>query len=158
MSTTTPVSTPIEDSIEIDATPREVWALVSDLKRMGEWSPQCHRMIVFGAVRRGAHTLNINKQGKLVWPTTGKVVRYEPQKAIAFRIPINGTVWSYELEPTADGAGTVLTERREAPEGISRLSGFATERILGGTSDFEVGLLKGIRKTLARIKAEVERA
>lgn len=157
MSTAAPVLPPIEDSIEIAATPREVWALVSDLRRMGEWSPQCYRMIVLGDVRRGARTLNINKQGKLVWPTTAKVVRYEPQRALAFRIPVNRTVWTYELEPTADGTGTKLSERREAPQGISKLSGFATERLLGGTADFEVGLRKGIEKTLARIKAEVER-
>lgn len=156
MTKATAVSPSIEGSIEIAATPREVWAVVSDLKRMGEWSPQCQKMLIFGDVRRGARALNINKQGKLVWPTTAKVVRYEPQKAIAFRITENRTVWTYELEPTADGKGTKVTERREAPQGVSKISGFATERLLGGTGDFEVGLHKGIEMTLARIKVEVE--
>ena len=85
---------PIEANIEIDAPPREVWAVVSDLKRVGEWSPQCLRMRVFGPVRLGARAVNLNRQGMRVWPSTVKVVRYEPQRAIAFRITENRTVWS----------------------------------------------------------------
>jgi len=53
---------PIEANIEIDAPPREVWAVVSDLKRVGEWSPQCLRMRVFGPVRLGARAVNLNRQ------------------------------------------------------------------------------------------------
>lgn len=65
---------PIEANIEIDAPPREVWAVVSDLERMGEWSPQCLRMRVFGPVRLGARAVNLNRQGVPVWPSTAKVV------------------------------------------------------------------------------------
>ncbi|MGI8536354.1 MAG: SRPBCC family protein [Mycobacteriales bacterium] len=144
----------IEASTDIDAPPREVWEVVSDLKRMGEWSPQCRRMHVFGDVRLGARTLNLNHQGRVFWPTDAKVVRYEPQRAIAFRITVNRTVWTYELTETQ--AGTRLTERREVPEGISRLSGFLTGKVLGSTPRFERGLQRGIEQTLARIKAEVE--
>src|SRR4051812_29945801 len=32
-----------EVSIEIEATPEDVYALVSDITRMGEWSPECRR-------------------------------------------------------------------------------------------------------------------
>ena len=38
----------IEDSIDIDATPEQVWSLVSDLRRMGEWSPQARKVLVRG--------------------------------------------------------------------------------------------------------------
>ena len=38
----------IEGSIEIDAPPARVWEVVSDLRRMGEWSPQCKKMIIRG--------------------------------------------------------------------------------------------------------------
>lgn len=145
----------IESSIEIDATPAAVWDVVSDLKRMGEWSPQCRKMIVFGReVKKGTRTLNINRAGKLHWPTNAKVVDFEPGKKIAFRIVENRTIWSYELEPTP--TGTRLTESRRAPHGVSAPSNFATERGMGGIDKFEDALERGIKKTLVRIKGEVE--
>lgn len=145
----------IESSIEIDATPAAVWDVVSDLKRMGEWSPQCRKMIVFGReVKKGTRTLNINRAGKLHWPTNAKVVDFEPGKKIAFRIVENRTIWSYELEPTP--TGTRLTESRRAPHGVSAPSNFATERGMGGIDKFEDALERGIKKTLVRIKSEVE--
>ncbi|MGI8954876.1 MAG: SRPBCC family protein [Nocardioidaceae bacterium] len=146
---------PIEANIEIDAPPREVWAVVSDLERMGEWSPQCLRMRVFGPVRLGGRAVNLNRQGMRVWPSTAKVVQYEPQRAIAFRITENRTVWSFELGETS--TGTRVTERRETPDGLSTLSAFSTDRLLGGTAEFEEGLPRGVEQTLRRIKAEVER-
>ena len=94
------MSKTLEASIDVDASPEQVWKVVSDLKRMGEWSPQCKKMKVFGGdVRKGTTTLNINRKGLLVWPTTAKVVEFEPNKAIAFRIVENKTIWSYTLTP-----------------------------------------------------------
>lgn len=145
----------IESSIDIDATPAAVWDVVSDLKRMGEWSPQCKKMFVFGsAVKKGTRTFNINRAGKLHWPTNAKVVDFDPGKKIAFRIAENRTIWSYELEPTA--TGTRLTESRKAPSGVSGLSNFMTQKGMGGTDKFEAALERGIKKTLVRIKSEVE--
>lgn len=147
----------IDGTIEIDAPPATVWKIVSDLKRMGEWSPQCIHMLVFGGeVKQGARTLNLNRQGWKRWPTNAKVVAFEPERKLAFRIVENRTVWTYELEPTA--TGTRLTESRTAPKGVSKLSNFATQVGLGGTADFERSLVGGIRTTLERIKAEAERA
>lgn len=147
--------TVISASIEIDASPNEVWDVISDLKRMGEWSPQCRKMIVFGReVKKGTRTLNINRAGKLHWPTNAKVTEFVPNKMISFRIVENRTIWSYELEPTA--TGTRLTESRKAPNGVSGPSNFATERGLGGIEKFEASLERGIKKTLVRIKSEVE--
>ncbi|MBK5217878.1 MAG: SRPBCC family protein [Propionibacteriales bacterium] len=145
----------IQSSIEIEAAPAKVWEVVSDLKRMGEWSPQCRKMYVLGGrVKKGTRTLNINHQGKLFWPTNAKVIEFEPEKKLAFRIAENRTVWSYELEPTA--TGTRITESRKAPHGVSRVSNFLAERGMGGIDRFEVALEKGIDKTLTRIKSEVE--
>lgn len=147
----------IEDSIDIHASPAAVWAIVSDLKRMGEWSPQCMRMIIFGGeVKQGARTLNLNKQGWKRWPTNAKIIAFEPERKLAFRVVENRTVWTYELEPTA--TGTRLTESRKIPHGVSKLSTVLTNTVLGGTPSFEAGLATGIRRTLERIKAEAERS
>lgn len=145
----------ISASIDIDAPPNEVWGVVSDLKRMGEWSPQCRKMFILGReVKKGTRTVNINRAGKVHWPTNAKVTEFEPNKIIAFRIFENRTIWSYELEPTA--TGTKLTESRKAPNGVSGPSNFATKRAMGGIENFEAALERGINKTLARIKSEVE--
>ncbi len=81
------MSNTLEASIDIDASPQDVWAIVADLQRMGEWSPQCKVMkVIGGTVREGAKTINVNRKGLLVWPTSSKVVRFEPNKSVAFRI------------------------------------------------------------------------
>lgn len=145
----------IQESIEIDAPLSAVWDIVSDLRRMGQWSPQCVRMWVIGEeVKPGTRTINLNRQGWKRWPTTAKVVVFEPEQTLAFRILENRTVWSYELEPS--GGGTLLTESRRAPRGVSGLSNVATQAILGGTEAFEASLAAGIRRTLERIKTEAE--
>ncbi|WP_026919118.1 SRPBCC family protein [Gordonia shandongensis] len=142
----------IEDSIEIDATPEKVWAIVSDLRRMGEWSPQCKKMIVFGGdVKLGTSTLNINRRGPLVWPTRSKVVSFEPDREIAFRIAENRTVWSFRIEPTATGVR--LTESRTAAGGATtKVSSTLVDKFMGGEKNFEDELAVGIRETLGKIK------
>ncbi|MGG7103264.1 SRPBCC family protein [Rhodococcus sp. 24CO] len=151
------MSNTLEASIDINASPQDVWAIVADLQRMGEWSPQCKKMkVIGGTVREGAKTLNINRKGLLVWPTTAKVVRFEPNKSVAFRIAENRTIWSYNIEATE--TGTKLTERREAPTGTSQVSQFLVKTVFGGNDSFEVELVKGMNATLERVKNEAEAA
>jgi uncharacterized protein YndB with AHSA1/START domain len=149
---------PLVATTEIDAPPATVWALVSDLRNMARWSPQCVKTFVRGGgpVQLGSLMVNVNRRKLLVWPTQSKVVRFTPEREIAFRVRENYTVWSYELEPTA--TGTRLTARREAPQGISDLSVKLTNRALGGVDKFVVELEQGMAETLGRIKAEAERA
>lgn len=147
---------PLEASTEIAAPPAAVWALVSDLRHMPRWSPQCAKTFLRGGeMKVGAKMVNVNRRGLLVWPTQGQVVDLVPEQRVAFRIKENWTVWSFELEPTA--TGTRLTQRREAPKGISDLSVKLTNRVLGGVDDFTVELQRGMQQTLAKIKADAER-
>ncbi len=150
----------LEDSIEIAAPAEKVWSLVTDIPKMAKWSPQVVKSTVKGGeVRLGATFSNLNKQGIKRWPTAGKVVRFTPPVGgtgeFAFKIRENRTVWSFHLEPTADG-GTRLTERRETPQGISHVSLVLTKVVLGGQQGFTEELRQGIRQTLERIKAEAE--
>ena len=146
----------LEASTTIAAPPERVWSLVSDLRRMPEWSPQCVKTFVRGGgpVALGSRMVNINRKGLLFWPTQSKVVRYEPGREIAFRIKDNFTVWSFTLEP--DGEGTRVVERREAPQGISDISVRLTKAVMGGVDDFTEHLREGMALTLQRIKADVE--
>ncbi len=147
----------IQASIEIDAPPAAVWAVVSDLRRMGEWSPQCKKMIIRGGeVKQGTRTINLNRQGWKWWPTRSYVKVFEPERTLALKIAENGTIWTYALEPTE--RGTRLVESRTAPHGVSSLSNTLTKHVLGGTDQFEAGLERGMQETLQRIKAAVETA
>ena len=145
---------PIEATVEIDAPPATVWALVSDLRNMARWSPQVVKTFVKAPVAEGSTMFNINRRKLLVWPTQAKVVRFAPEREIAFRVKENFTVWSYQLE--AVGSGTRVTARREAPHGISDLSVGLTRRVLGGVDVFTAELQEGLRETLQRIKADAE--
>ena len=148
----------IERSTTIDAPVETVWGLVSDLTNMGRWSPQCRWTHVFGGeTKQGATAININHRGWLHWPTQSKVVRYEQNAEIAFKIKENQTTWYYRLEKSgADGAGTKLTAGRDAERGTLKLSSILVDKVLGGQEDFTAELKQGLEQTLAKIKAEAE--
>jgi len=149
---------PISASIEIAAPPAEVWAQVRDLRNMAQWSPQTAKSILRGggsATAAGARFLNINRKGLLVWPTSTKVVRYEENSELAWRVKDNYTVWSLRLTPTATG-GTTLTSTREAPDGISDISVRVAKAAFGGVEKFAAMLESDMATTLQRIKDHVE--
>ena len=145
----------LEATIDIAATPDKVWAVVSDLGRMPEFSPTTLKMIPLGTPRAGTWTVNFNKVGRKYYPTTSRIVRYEPDQAFAFRMNENGTVWSYTLEPTA--AGTRVTERRDVPNGVRKPVRLMIDALLGGEQKFEADLVAGMNETLGKIKAAAER-
>jgi uncharacterized protein YndB with AHSA1/START domain len=148
---------PIEASIDIAAPPARVWGLVSDLRNMPRWSPQCRKTFVRGGpIGQGSKLVNINRRGLLVWPTQSMVTEFVPEQKLAFRIKENWTIWSFTLEPTTDG-GTRVVQRREAPKGISDVSVRLTKTVLGGLDEFTTELQQGMNQTLARIKADAER-
>ncbi len=149
------VSAELSASIDINAPAEQVFSVIADLKAMGKRSPQCKLMKVFGPVQEGTRSININRKGLLVWPTTAKVVRFEPGKALAFRINENRTVWTYELAES--GGVTTVTETRRAPDGTSKVSSFLVDKFMGGTDDFDREMVEGMNQTLREIKAEVER-
>lgn len=155
--TTTESQPDLTATTTIAAAPAQVWALVTDVARMSSWSPQVVKTVVLGGpVRLGTRFINLNHQGWKHWPTNAKVVRFEPHRDFAFRISENHTIWSFQLEPTADGTGTLVTHRRETPDGISALSRGLTAAVLGGQESFTAELRAGMQQTLERLKAEAQ--
>ncbi|OBK23281.1 SRPBCC family protein [Mycobacterium asiaticum] len=146
----------LQASIDIDAPPAKLWELISDLQRMPEWSPQCRWLRQFGPLRTGTRTLNMNRRNRLFWPTTSTVVEVIPEQRLAFRVDINRTIWSYDLEP--HGEGTRVTESRHAENGVSAFSSMSVNALMGGTESFERELVAGMNASLARIKAAAERS
>jgi len=144
----------LQAQIDIDAPPAKVWALVSDLRRMPQWSPQCRVMRALGPLRAGTRTINVNRRKLLVWPTTSQVTEFIPERKLAFRVNTNNTVWTYELEPIA--TGTRVIESRHAENGVKPLSNLAIGAFMGGVPSFERELIDGMNASLGRIKAAAE--
>jgi len=100
---------PTAASLDIAAPPEKVWALVSDLPRMGEWSPEnAGGKWVKGATgpALGAVFQGNNKNGFRRWSTTVTVVGCEPSKVFEFAVtsgPLAVATWRYDFEETDDG-------------------------------------------------------
>ncbi|MFE1593829.1 SRPBCC family protein [Nocardia sp. NPDC058705] len=146
----------LEASIDIAASPEKVWSVLSDLSRMSEFSPTTVKMVAVGGVREGAFTVNLNKVGWKIYPTTSRIARFEPNKAFAFRMNENRTTWTYELSPTATGTHLVETRTVDA----KGLPGWLQKTIkvaMGGEEKFEADLVSGMEQTLSKVKVAAER-
>lgn len=92
-----------------------VWPVISDLARIGEWSPECRGVVWLDGASGpgpGARFVGRNRWGPVRWRTTCTVVRWEPGRALAYDARhVTGacTRWTFELTP--DGAGAVVTQR-----------------------------------------------
>jgi uncharacterized protein YndB with AHSA1/START domain len=145
----------LQAQVDIDAPAAKVWALISNFRRMPEWSPQCRWMKPFGPLRPGTRTLNLNRRNRMFWTTTCTVVEVIPEKKLAFRVNTNRTIWSYELEP--NGQGTRVIESRHAENGVTAFSNLSVNALFGGTANFERELVEGMNASLANIKAAAEK-
>ncbi len=99
---------------DISAPAERVWAMVSDLTRMGEWSPENEgatwRRGATGP-RVGATFRGANRNGRKRWRTAGQVVDSQPGSSFVFRTSAVGlpiAEWRYEFQGTA--AGCRVTE------------------------------------------------
>jgi len=150
---------PVRDSVTVhmDAPAERIWELVSDVTRIGRYSPETFEAEwlegatgpAVGAKFRGH--VKRNGRGPVYW-TTCTVVASTPGREFAFGVgaadkPLN--TWRYELEP-ADG-GTDVTESFALTETPSLRLYWALLGWARGRTNRE-----GMRTTLERIKAEVE--
>ena len=147
-------------SLEINSSPERVYDLISDITRMGEWSPECVRCTwtkgstgpVVGARFRAA-----NKGGRgPAWFNTPIVTVADPGREFAFNRSgpgIGSYTWRYVLEPTS--TGTHLTESFEAERPLSKAMTWLTMKWTG-SEDRDQDLHAGMTTTLARIKAAAE--
>ena len=97
-------------TVEISAAPERVYELVSDITRMGEWSPECVRCSwTKGASGPavGARFKAANKGGRgPAWFNTPVVTVAKPGREFAFNrsgVGIGSYTWRYALRVHADG-------------------------------------------------------
>ncbi|HVC68915.1 MAG TPA: SRPBCC family protein [Acidimicrobiales bacterium] len=144
---------------DIAAAPDRLWAMVSDVTRMGEWSPESEGATWLGGAdgpQPGAKFRGLNRNGKKKWETESTVVEAEPGRLFAFRVTAAGfkvAEWRYSFEPTDSGCR--VTESWIDQRGrIAKALG----KPVSGVSDRATHNRAGMEHTLDRLKAEAESA
>ncbi len=152
------------DSITIDRSPDDVYAIVSDVTRIGDLSPICKSGAwddpATGAAADAWFTGH-NVIGDISWDTRCKVVTAEPGREFAF---VNHGVdganelvrWSFTFAP--DAGGTRVTESWQVlpayPDFV--LSGDAGADVAARIDGMAQMARDGIAETLANLKRVAE--
>jgi hypothetical protein len=152
-------------SIHVDRDPETLYDLVSDVTRMGEWSPICAACWWDddGGPRAGGWFTGRNQTPERTWETRSQVVTADRGREFAFEVNHGFVRWSYTFAPADGGpsggpsSGTVLTETWNfLPKGIAgfhdRYGPDAETQIAERTSAAH----RGIPLTLAAIKKTAE--
>ena len=140
----------------VGAPPDRVWKVLSDVSRMGEWSPELVRMVALkpGGLRTGQWYLGINRRKAVVWPTRSVVAVLEPGRTLAWDTKTSGARWIWEL--SREGEGTRVVHRRPVPRRLTALSDVFARVLLGGIAGHADELEQGMARTVSRLKAAAE--
>ncbi|MGI8753821.1 MAG: SRPBCC family protein [Acidimicrobiales bacterium] len=153
--------TDLEVAIQIDAPPAAVWKLVGDPTRMGEWSPETHRVAWSKGTSgpaQGATFKGHNQLGWRRWSTAGTIVAYEPERQIAWDVAALGLPvarWGYRIQP-GDAGGCTLVE--EFTDRRGKLIANVIGPVARGVRDTLAHNRAGMEKTVAQVKAVAEAA
>jgi uncharacterized protein YndB with AHSA1/START domain len=137
-----------------------VWALVADVTRMCEFSPENTRCDWLGNTKEpvvGAKFRGTNENGKKKWNTVATIVDAQPGRSFAFEVkagPLGVARWAYRFDPT-DSGGCRVTETW-----IDR-RGFIVRTLGGpvsGVKDRADHNRAGMETTLERLAAAAEKA
>lgn len=146
-------------STDVDASPTVLYDVVSDVRRMGEWSPECRRCEWIGGATGpavGARFKGSNRRGVARWSTKPRVVVADPGRDFAFvtgHLGRDMTRWSYRFESTT--GGTKVTESFEMLRDMPWYFRLA-DRLLMGVKDRKADLETNMGETLRRLKAAAE--
>ena len=143
-------------SVVINRAPDEVFAVISDVTRTGEWSPECHACRWVGGASgpavgvkfEGDNSAAIGPITLKKWTTTSEITACETGKVFEF-IAEGYTTWRYEL--VASGSGTKVTESYSYAS-ASGLQKFLYDTVLRRPA----AMNKGMQQTLDRIKTSLE--
>ena len=146
------------DSIVIARSPEDLYDMVSDVTRMGDWSPVCKASWWHegDGPTVGAHFTGRNELADRTWEMECEVVAAARPTAFAW-VTMTGTRWGYSFRPV-DG-GTEITESWEI---TPKTEAIFKERF-GDDVDNQIQAryelaLAGIPATLAAIKETAERS
>ena len=145
-------------TIHIDATPAQVWDLVSDVTKIGRYSPETfeaewthgYEGPEVGARFKGH--VKRNERGPTYWSPCF-VTECVPEQVFEFGVGRPGralNTWRYEIAP-AEGGGSEVTESFRLADNIGTKVYWALLGWARGKTN-----RKGMQRTLAAMKAELE--
>jgi uncharacterized protein YndB with AHSA1/START domain len=151
------MSTEVSVTKDIAAPPELVWAMISDVSRMGEWSPENQGGEWIGGASgpaAGAKFRGANRNGNKKWKTVATLVDVEPGRRFSFRVGALGLKvadWSFDIEPTPDGCRVTETCTDLRPGFFKPIARLAT-----GVADRSSHNRAGMEQTLDRLAAAAE--
>jgi hypothetical protein len=146
----------VQVSEPIAADPKVVYDLISDVTRMGEWSPETTSAcwVSGDGPEVGARFRGVNRRGPVRWVTTCTVTAADPGRRFAFTVrfgPWPISEWAYDIV-ASDGACTV-TESWVDKRGWSMRAG---SPLVMGIVDRAAHNRAGMQATLAALKVAAE--
>ena len=147
----------VEVTTTIAATPTAVYDLVSDVTRMGEWSPETTscRWVDGDHAVVGARFRGTNRHLLARWTTTCTVTAAKRGRRFAFDVtfgPWAISEWAYDIDPADGGCRVTESWSDRRPTGL-RLG----SPLVMGITDRARHNRAGMETTLAALKAEAER-
>jgi len=143
-------------STVINRPPSEVFDAVTDVTRMGDWSPECTggRWVApatgpaLGATFEGDNIAKVGPISLKRWTTTSEITDYVPGEVFEF-VADGYTTWRYVFEDR-DGATSVTESFSHKPhEGWQKF-------VYDTLAQRSKGMVKGMQQTLARMKEALE--
>jgi hypothetical protein len=147
----------ISESIHVAASPDELYGLVSDVTKMGQWSPICRACWwdEGAGPQVGAWFTGRNETPERTWESRSQVVAADPGRKFAWEVNDGWVYWGYTFEP--DNGGTRLTESWEfLPKGQAGFHKWFGERADAEIEKRRADAENGIPVTLAAIKKAAE--
>jgi hypothetical protein len=145
------------ESVVVARSPEDLYDMVSDVTRMGEWSPVCTACWWDDGqgARPGAWFTGRNELPERTWETRSEVVAADPGQEFAFVVGGSWVRWGFTFTPV-DG-GTQVTESWEfLPDGIARFHNRFGSDAPAQIADRAVAARNGIPVTLAALKKSAE--
>lgn len=142
---------------DINAPAERVWEMVSDVTRMGEWSPENEGAKWLGGATGptpGAKFRGVNRIGKRTWKTEAVVIDAEPGRRFSFRVYAAGlkiAEWTYAFEsiPTGCRVTETYVDQRLL---VMKLIG----KMVSGVGDRATHNRTGMEQTLDNLAAAAE--
>lgn len=147
----------ISVSRDIAASPEAVFSALTDISRMGEWSPEnyrCEWNEGFSAAAVGAMWTGHNRNGDKEWTTESRITELVANERFSFDCLARDFVfskWGYQIEPTDSGCRVTEHSQDLRPEAALERSAQ-----ISGVSDRATHNRAGMEATLERLAATLE--
>ena len=147
----------IEITRDIAATPDAVYAAISNVTRMGEWSTECHLCewhAGFDHAVVGAKFDGHNRNGEHEWVTVATITEADPGRTFTFECSMydfHFSTWGYRIEPIDTGCRVTEWNDDLRPESALEFSAK-----MSGIADRAERNRQTISDTLERLAAVLE--